>query len=194
MNSNGNAAKTKTEKRRNHFACTDWWLVVVWMAWAVSAGASAYQWQYGAVWLPALLVLLTVLLTVVALYLTVTRRAWRVVLDRAASSADRRAAIRIAWAWHGAAQTIYDPMRNKLTGDYWYPGLHGFKIDDDGLIMGVLMPRGVHYDRTVWEKPATNHDMADTLQVDDVRDPLRRGNMVTYLVVPVDVTEDTRHA
>ena len=182
-------------KRGCHFASTDGWLGGVWLLWAVAAVATAYQWQYGTtVWLPVLLAALMLPISASVLYLTVTRRAWRVVLNRRASAADRRTAIRIAWVWRAAARTIYDPMRDKLTGDYWYPGLLGFEIDGDGLIMSTLMPRGIHYNRSAWEKPATNHDLADILRVDDVRDPQRNGNVVTYLVVPVDATEDTRHA
>lgn len=139
-------------------------------------------------------VLVAILLSIMAIYLTVARRAWRVVLDRRASKDDRLAAIRIAWAWNDASRTLFDPVRDKVTGDYWYPGLRGFEIDDDGLVMAILMPRGVHFDRAAWEKPAMNHDLADILQVADIRDPQRRGNMVTYLVVPVDATEDVRRA
>lgn len=189
------SAGKSSDTRRRRYACTDWWLFIVWMVCAGCVGAATYQWRYGAdILAAAASALVASMLSIIAIYMTATRRAWRVVLDRRASLDDRLAAIRIAWSWSAASRTLFDPVRDKVTGDYWYPGLRGFEIDDDGLVMAVLMPRGVHYDRSVWEKPAMNHDMADILQVTDVRDPQRRGNMVTYLVVPVDATEDVRRA
>ena len=165
----------------------------MWGVWMILMATSAYAWSYE--WpVCAIALLVVVASTVVAVFLSVTRRAWLVILSRDATLADKRAALRIVWTWRRCAREIYDLTRDKQTGTLWCPGLHGLTFDaDDGLILTVQLP-SVYLPRSCWERPATDGSMAEILSVHAVQQPVRDGRRVTYVVVPVDVTQDVRHA
>lgn len=194
MSDQRKATLSKKNNKVLKFACSDVWLAAVWLVWLIGVGLVLYLWRFGYdVFVLAGVTLLLAVLLLVVLYLSVTRRAWRVVLSGEASKDEKLAAVRIAWEWRKVAPLIYGMERDKLSGIYWCPGLRGFAVSDEGLDMGVQLPDGIRVDRSVWEKPATDHSMAEILRVADVLKPERVGNRVFYVVIPVDATEDERH-
>lgn len=171
-------------------ACTDYWVLAVWTIWAVAAATAWGWWWYGqSPWLSSITLVLVALLVIIPLFLSVTRRAALVFLSRRASREDRHAAMRIVWSWRRCVTQLFDPKKDRDTGEYVLPGLRALRIGSDGLELVVQLPR-VRIPKAALIDVET---MADVLGVDEVQYLRREGDRVHYLVIPVDLTEDDRH-